>query len=105
LRLDLTSALPAADVILFGASDATPYVVGQTSHAAKAPDFIRRALRHYESDLTRWDFDQEAELLPPAKAAHDHREVGVRQGLAPLGWPTLDLAFLRAVFDEICGEI
>lgn len=61
----LTTALPAADAILFGASDATPYVVGQTSHAAKAPDFIRRALRHYESDLTRWDFDQEAELLAP----------------------------------------
>ncbi|MCP3401920.1 arginase family protein [Bradyrhizobium sp. CCGB20] len=64
---DLTTTLPAADVILFGASDATPYVVGQTSHAAKAPDFIRRALSHYESDLTRWDFDQEAELLAPTK--------------------------------------
>ena len=64
---DLTTTLPAADAILFGASDATPYVVGQTSHAANAPDFIRRALRHYESDLTRWDFDQEAELLPPAE--------------------------------------
>lgn len=64
---DLTGTLPAADVILFAASDATPYVAGQTSHAAKAPDFIRRALRRYESDLTRWDFDQEAELLPSAK--------------------------------------
>lgn len=64
---ELTSTLPMADVILFGASDATPYIAGQTSHAAKAPDFIRCALRHYESDLTRWDFDQEAELLPPTK--------------------------------------
>lgn len=36
---------------------------GQTSHAANAPDVIRRALRHYENDLTRWDFDQVAELL------------------------------------------
>lgn len=59
----LTTPLPVADAILFGASDATPYLVGQTSHAAKGPDFIRRALRHYESDLTRWDFDQEGELL------------------------------------------
>jgi hypothetical protein len=32
---DLTTTLPMADVILFGASDATPYVVGQTSHAAR----------------------------------------------------------------------
>jgi agmatinase len=63
----LTTTMPAADVVLFAASDATPYVVGRTSHAAKAPDFIRRALRHYESDLTRWDFDQEAELLAPTK--------------------------------------
>jgi agmatinase len=31
---DLTAALPAADVILFGASDATPYLAGQTSHAS-----------------------------------------------------------------------
>ena len=59
---DLT-APPDADVILFGASDATPYVAGQTSHSAAAPDIIRRALRHYESDLTRWDFDQETRLL------------------------------------------
>ncbi|RQH14550.1 arginase family protein [Bradyrhizobium sp. RP6] len=64
---DLAAALPAADAILFGASDATPHIIGQTSHAAKAPNFIRRALRHYESDLTRWDFDQEAELLSPTK--------------------------------------
>lgn len=63
---DLAAALPAADVILFGASNATPHVAGQTSHAAKAPDVIRRALRHYESDLTRWDFDQDAELLESA---------------------------------------
>jgi hypothetical protein len=41
---DLTAALPVADAILFGASDATPYLAGQTSHAAKAPDVIRRAL-------------------------------------------------------------
>ena len=64
---DLTAALPAADTILVGASDATPYLAGQTSHAAKAPHAIRRALRHYESDLTRWDFDQDAELLDPSK--------------------------------------
>ncbi|WP_225128895.1 arginase family protein [Bradyrhizobium sp. IC3123] len=64
---DLTAPLPAADAILFGASDATPYLAGQTSHAPRAPDVIRRALRHYESDLTRWDFDQDAELLDPSK--------------------------------------
>jgi len=64
---DLATSLPVADVILFGASDATPYAAGQTSHSANAPHFIRRALSHYESDLNRWDFDQEAELLAPTK--------------------------------------
>lgn len=48
---------------MFGAPDATPHVAGQTSHAAAAPDAIRQALRRYESDLHRWDFDQEDELL------------------------------------------
>jgi agmatinase len=51
-----------ANVIVFGAADATPHIPGKTSHAADAPDALRGALRQAASDLTRWDFDQDGPL-------------------------------------------
>jgi agmatinase len=60
---DLASALPPADFIVVGAADATPFSPGQSSHAANAPSAIREALRDYEADLVRWDFDQTRPLL------------------------------------------
>jgi agmatinase len=60
---DLAKPLPAADVIIVGARDATPYDPGCGSHAANAPKAIRRVLTRYEHDLLRWDFDQNAPLL------------------------------------------
>src|SRR5258708_5357363 len=52
-----------ADVIVFGAADATPHIAGKPSHAAGAPDAIREAIRQAAADLTRWDFDQNGPLL------------------------------------------
>jgi agmatinase len=60
---DITLPLPESDVIIVGAADATPHIMGQTSHAANAPTAIRAALRGYHSDLSRWDFDQDDILL------------------------------------------
>jgi agmatinase len=66
-RCDVFLPPQDADVIVFGAADATPHNPGQPSHAAAAPDALREALRQAASDLTRWDFDQDGPLLDPAK--------------------------------------
>jgi agmatinase len=60
---DLAGALPPAGFIVVGAADATPYNPGQSSHAANAPLAIREALRGYEQDLLRRDFDHGGPLL------------------------------------------
>jgi agmatinase len=64
---DITLPLPESDVIIVGAADATPHIRGQTSHAANAPTAIRNALRGYQNDLSRWDFDQDGLLLDREK--------------------------------------
>jgi agmatinase len=60
---DLDLLPPEPDIIILGAADATPHIKGRTSHAANAPSAIRNALRSYEADLSRWDFDQNDILL------------------------------------------
>ncbi|MCK1386414.1 arginase family protein [Bradyrhizobium sp. 21] len=60
---DLALPLPASDIVIFGAADATPHLKGRTSHAANGPTAIRNALRVYQADLSRWDFDQDGVLL------------------------------------------
>jgi agmatinase len=62
---DLALPLGEADVVIFGAADATPHLKGRTSHAANGPAAIRNALRVYQTDLARWDFDQDGILLDP----------------------------------------
>jgi len=64
-RCDVLLPPSDADVIVFGAADATPHVASKPSHAAGAPDAIREALRQAATDLTRWDFDQDGPLLDP----------------------------------------
>jgi agmatinase len=63
---DVFAGVLNADVIIFGASDATPHDPGQASHAAAAPDAIRSALASYAADLARWDFDQGSPMLDTA---------------------------------------
>jgi agmatinase len=53
-----------ADVVIFGARDATPHVPGCTSHAAGAPSALRNSTRNMAEDPSRWDFDQDGPLLP-----------------------------------------
>jgi agmatinase len=57
--------LSHADVVIFGARDATPHVPGSTSHAAGAPSALRETTRQIAEDPLRWDFDQGGPLLPP----------------------------------------
>lgn len=66
---DLTNPLPPAEVIILGAADATPHTHNQSSHAANGPSAIREALRGYEGDLLRWDFDQGQPLLDLAQTS------------------------------------
>src|SRR5689334_15270682 len=56
-----------ADVVIFGAAEATPLSAGEVSHAAPAPDALRAAVARHAADLSRWDFDQDAPLLDPAR--------------------------------------
>jgi agmatinase len=63
LALPVPLTLGEADVVIFGAADATPHLKGRSSHAANGPTAIRNALRVYQTDLSRWDFDQDGILL------------------------------------------
>jgi agmatinase len=62
-----------ADIVVLGASEGTPHLPGQPSHAAEAPDALRRAVKPSAADLSRWDFDQAGPLL-------DHSKVRIRDG-------------------------
>ncbi|MEN3378812.1 MAG: agmatinase, partial [Hyphomicrobiales bacterium] len=46
------------DIVVVGAAEGTPHIAGQPSHAAGAPDALRRAVKVAAIDPTRWDFDQ-----------------------------------------------
>ncbi|MCK1719803.1 arginase family protein [Bradyrhizobium sp. 141] len=58
------SAIRQADIVLFGAGDATPWQAGLRSHAADAPQAVRAATERSAADPLRWDFDQDGPLLP-----------------------------------------
>ncbi|MGY8710830.1 arginase family protein [Bradyrhizobium sp. 18BD] len=54
----------SADVVIFGAPDATPHVPGVASHAARAPSALRESTQQIARDPMRWDFDQDGPLIP-----------------------------------------
>ncbi|MHC2822921.1 agmatinase [Bradyrhizobium huanghuaihaiense] len=60
-----------ADVVIFGAPDATSYVLGCTSHAAQGPSALRDKTRQIAEDPSRWDFDQEGPVIPEGLRAVD----------------------------------
>ncbi len=50
-------ALQGARVAIFGADEGSPYVTGQTSHAAGAPAAIRAASQLFAKQVKQYDFD------------------------------------------------
>lgn len=56
--------LAGARVVVLGASEASPYVVGERSHSADAPAAIRRAAAGFAASLGQFDFDLHATLFP-----------------------------------------
>lgn len=56
-------ALDGITVAILGASDASPYVPGQPSHAAPAPNAIRQASQLFAAQLKQHDFDLGGALL------------------------------------------
>lgn len=73
--LGLPAAVPdtfsSADVVIFGAPDATPHVSGVSSHAARAPSAVRESTQQIARDPLRWDFDQDGPLIPEGLRAVD----------------------------------
>lgn len=61
----------SVDIVIVGASDGTPHIPGQASHAKDAPDAMRRSMKAAANDLTRWDFDQNGPLLPAGLNVRD----------------------------------
>lgn len=59
----------AADVVVYSASDCSPYRAGVESHAAGAPAAIRGALGWHSITRTRWDFDVDAPIMGAARVA------------------------------------
>lgn len=65
--------LPPADlhdlrdvsVVVFGASEASPYKAGAPSHSANAPTAIRQASAGFAGQLRQFDFDLEETLFGP----------------------------------------
>jgi agmatinase len=74
------TAIRQADVVLFGASDATPWQPGLRSHAADAPLAIRAATERSAEDLSRWDFDQDGPLLPSELTIFDIGDLATDPG-------------------------
>ncbi len=57
-----------ADVAVFGAGHGTPYRPGQASHAANAPQAVRRALAWWSANPEQFDFDAMAPVFGGARA-------------------------------------
>ncbi len=57
-------ALGQARVVVLGASEASPYVVGERSHSADGPAMLRRASAQFAGSLGQYDFDLDATLFP-----------------------------------------
>lgn len=78
------AALPAADIdalnqpsiVLFGASEATPYDDGEPSHSAEAPAAIRAASMGFARQLSQIDFDLGFTPFPDPDDARGVVDVG-----------------------------
>jgi agmatinase len=86
------------DIVIIGAAEGTPHRAGEPSHAAAAPDAIRRSLKTAANDLTRWDFDQDGPLLPTGVNIRDAGNLPTRPA-SPEQNRDLIRAATRAVLD------
>jgi agmatinase len=57
-------SLSGAKAVVFGASEASPYVRGQASHSADGPAMLRKASMQFGKSLGQHDFDLGATLFP-----------------------------------------
>ena len=69
-KADLAN-VKAGSIVLFGASEATPYEAGKPSHAGGAPWALRAASERYAGWHTHHDFDTGAPLIPPGATIVD----------------------------------
>ncbi|WCT73548.1 arginase family protein [Sphingomonas naphthae] len=67
-RADL-AALDSPSAVVLGAAEASPYVKGVASHAAKAPAALRAASMQFAGSLAQYDFDIDQTFFP-AKGEH-----------------------------------
>jgi agmatinase len=58
-------ALSAASIVVFGASEASPYKADKPSHSANAPSALRAASANFAGQLQQFDFDLEKTLFGP----------------------------------------
>jgi agmatinase len=58
------NALAGARVVVFGASEASPYVAGEHSHSAGGPAALRKASAQFGGSLGQYDFDVDATVFP-----------------------------------------
>ncbi len=56
--------LDGARVVVFGASEASPYVPGEASHSADGPATLRKASAQFGKSLGQYDFDLDATMFP-----------------------------------------
>jgi agmatinase len=57
-------SLDDARVVVFGASEASPYVAGERSHSADGPAALRKASAQFAGSLGQYDFDTDLTLFP-----------------------------------------
>ena len=69
-------ALTGAQVAVMGASEASPYVPGEPSHSAGAPDALRAASMLFARQLLHHDFDLGATLFPNPHEQRSHVDIG-----------------------------
>jgi agmatinase len=58
-------ALSDISIAVFGASEASPYIVDRPSHSANAPAAMRAASQGFAGQLRQFDFDLEGSLFGP----------------------------------------
>jgi agmatinase len=59
--------LADARVVVFGASEGSPYVAGEPSHSTDGPAKLRKASAQFGKSLGQYDFDLDATMFPDIK--------------------------------------
>lgn len=62
-----------AKIVVFGASEASPYVAGEASHSADGPAALRKASMQFAGSLAQYDFDTDQTLFEGKPKDRDWR--------------------------------